>query len=192
LKETPGSPRPYTRCVVRGVLRCAWILAGAVLLAASPQPEAMDEYVLKAQALVELSPYFKWPEQRDAGRIFTIAVVGRSPFGPKLDAYARSRTIQGRRIGLHYVQRSSELAPCDLIFICRSERKNAGEILDWARGKGILTVSDDPELLTRGVMVDLVADGGTLKLYVNQAVAVSEKFIVSSRLLGLAKLVDTH
>lgn len=190
MEKSAGPIYPRFLGLLRGLLGCA--AAGVMLLAAGPAQQPMDEFVLKAQALVELSPYIKWPEQRDAGHPFTIAVVGHSPFGAKLDTYARARTIQSRKIDLVYVHKPSELPPCDLVFICRSERKNIGEILDWARGRGVLTVTDDPDLLTRGVMVDLVAEGGTLKLYVNTGAAVAEKFVISSRLLGLAKIVDSH
>ena len=189
MSESAGPSLTSTRALLRGAKGFAAVLASALALAAPPS--ALDEYVLKAQALVELSPYFTWPETPPPGRAFVIAVVGKSPFGAKLDAYAKGRTVQNRAIEILYVSGAAPLPPCNLVFICHSERHRAGEILERARGRGVLTVADDEELLGRGVMVDLLAEGGLLRLYVNPAAAVSEKFAIRSQLLRLAKIVDS-
>jgi len=191
LKETEGTTPTRLRRFIRWLRGSAAALIFAVAGKAGAPPP-MDEYVLKAQALVELSPYFKWPDTRDANRSFVIVVVGGSPFGAKLDTYARGRTVQGRKIEVLYAARTAAIPPCDLVFICRSERRSAGEILDWARGRGVLTVADDESLLKKGVMVDLLAEANLLKLYVNPASAAAEKFVISSQLLRLAKIVDNH
>ncbi len=189
--DSAGTFLVAARRTLRG-LRLGLAACAGLFLAAQPPGSPVDEYVIKARALVELSPYFKGPETRDTGRPYLIAVVGRSPFGSKLDAYARTRTVQGRRIEVRYVVRASEIQSCDLLFLCRSERRNAGEILDWAKGKGVVTVSDDEDLITRGVMVDLLIEGDRLKIYVNPQAAAVEKFAVSSQLLRMAKLVETR
>jgi len=188
--EIAGLSFPRIRGMFRGLRSSAALLACALTLAGAQGISPVDEYVLKAQALVELTPFFRWPDPRDAGRPFTILVVGRSMFESKLDTYARTRTVQGRRIEVRYVSRRSDLFPCDLLFICRSERRSAGEILEWARGKGVLTVADDEDLLKRGVMVDLLTESGLLRLYLNARVATAEHFVVGSQLLRLARPVD--
>ena len=188
--ELAGTSYPW----FRGMFRAGWwsvaILACGLPLAGARGITPVDEYVLKAQALVELSPYFRWPDPPEPGRPFIILVVGKSMFDSKLDTYARTRTIQGRKIEVRYVSRRADLAPCDLLFICRSERRNAGEILDWARGKGVLTVADDEDLLKRGVIVDLLTESGLLRLYLNARVAAAEHFVVGSQLLRLARPVE--
>ena len=165
------------------------LLSAGPFLGAFRAPQT-DENVLKAQALVELAPFFKRPERRDPGQAFAIAVLGKSPFGPTLDNYAKNRTVQGRPIVIHYVARPSELPLCDLIFICRSERRTAPEILNWARGRGVLTVSDDEDLLYKGIMVGLIPEAGFLKIFVNARRGYDEKFVISSQLLHLAKIID--
>jgi len=165
-------------------------MAGTLLTAGSFGSQPMDENILKAQALIELSPYFRWPEASGTSQAFTITVVGKSPFGTNLEDYARSRTVQGRKIEIQYSSKASELGACQLVFICRSERMTAGRILEWAKGRSVLTVSDDEELLRKGVMVGLIAEGGFLRLYVNPHLASLEKFTISSQLLRLAKILD--
>jgi len=192
LRHSPGRPPLWLRGLCRGGRWCVAALAGALLSAAVSVSQGVDEYIIKAQALVELSPYFKWPEPKDPSHTFLIAVVGKSPFGTKLDTYARSRTIQGRRLEIRYVARVWDVPTCDLAFICRSERRYAGEILDWVRGKGILTVSDDEALLKKGVMVDLLIESGLLKLYLNAQAVAAEKLSVSSQLLRLTKTPESR
>lgn len=151
----------------------------------------MEEYTAKAQALVELASYFRLPGTRVPARDFTIVVLGRSPFGTTLDTYAQGSTYHGRRIDVRYVERVADLPPCDVVFICRSERRSAGDILDALRGRGVLTVADDEELLRRGVMVDILAESGYLRIYLNKEAAYAEAFEIKSQLLRLARSVET-
>jgi hypothetical protein len=146
--------------------------------------------VVKARALVEVARYFKWPEPKGAPRPFLITVVGKSPFGSKLDAYARGKTVNYRPIEVHYVMRAPDIPTCDLVFICRSEGRNAGEIMDWVRGKGVVTVADDEDLQYRGIMVNLLIKTGLLKIFMNLQVIQAEKVGVSSQLLGYATLIE--
>jgi hypothetical protein len=107
-----------------------------------------------------------------------------------LDTYARGRTVQARHIEVRYVTRAAEIPPCDLVFLCRSENRNAGEILDWVKGKAVVTVADDEDLQYRGVMVNLLIKAGLLKIYINLPAIQAEKVGVSSQLLGYARLIE--
>lgn len=196
----PGSTpvaEPSRSPLPRGAFRhlervLAAVLATCALGAGPPAPAPLEEYAAKAQALVELPSYFRRPGARPAGRNFTIVVVGRSPFGPRLDAYAQGSTYHGGKIEVRYVDRASEIPPCDVLFICRSERRAAAEILEAVRNRGVLTVADDEELLKRGVMVDILAEGGYLKIYLNKDAATAESFEIRSQLLALAKIVGNR
>jgi hypothetical protein len=191
LDRSPGTIPAAVRALARGAAVCAAFLACGRLQARVSLP-AVEEYALKAEALVYLGDYFKCQESRDAGPDFVIAVVGKSPFGSKLDEAARGRNVAGRRIGVVYATRPTDLKGCDLVFICRSERNRAPWILDWARGRCVITVSDDEELLRKGVMVELLVEGGLMKLHVNKGAATSEGLSVSAQLLKIVHLVDAH
>lgn len=193
MKDSPGKHLLPLPGLLRGARWCAWALTGALLMAGTAGAQApVDEYVVKAAALVELCSYFKWPEPQDAGRSLVVAVVGRSPFGRNLDTYALGRKVQNRKVEVVYVPRPAGLPPCNVVFICQSERQNLASILEWARGRFVLTVADDGELLKKGIMVDLLVKERRLKIYVNPAVVAAEKLGIHSELMTAAEDITRH
>lgn len=164
-------------------------LAGSALPAAAVVSAGQDEYAVKAQLLVELAAYVKWPGAPRQGRPFTIAVIGASSFGRYLNDYAARHTGQGRPIEVQYWNAPRPGGSCDMAFICQSERAWAGEILDWAGGRGVLTVCESAKLAEAGMMVALVLDGGRVKILINRQAMTGQGFSASSQLLGNAQLV---
>ncbi|HLO66631.1 MAG TPA: YfiR family protein [Holophaga sp.] len=175
--------------MVARALRGVWALVCLVLLlgASSARVEApAEEYAAKAQFLVDMAVYFRWPEGREAKGPFVVAVLGRSPFGARLDALVRARTHQGRPMKVAYAARLADLGPCDMVFICRSERRNGAEILEWAKGRGLLTVAEDRELVDRGAMVGLILDAERLRMHLNLKALEGEGMGASAQLMRLA------
>ena len=119
--------------------------------------------------------------------------MGRSPFGRNLDAYILRKKVQERKIEVLYVPRAAGLPPCNVLFLCQSEHQNAGAVLDWARGRGVLTVADDEGLLKKGLMVGLTVKDSRLKIFVNTAaVATEKKLKLHAELMTLAEDFPKH
>ncbi|HEX9080905.1 MAG TPA: YfiR family protein [Holophagaceae bacterium] len=167
------------------------LFAGAVPVLVA-RPDFEYEYVLKAQILVELLPYVQWPPAPTPPTgPFIIGVYGRSPFGPSLDAYARTRTIQRRPIAIRYATRLEDLAGCDAVFISPSEASHADQVVAWARGRRVLTVADAGSALRQGVMVALLLEGDFVRLVVNLEVAQAQGLAFGSLLLRNARIVKS-
>lgn len=157
---------------------------GAVVANGSP-----DEYVIRAQILVQLAAYVKWPEPVRQGKPFVLAVIGNSSFRSALTDYASRHTIHGRPIEIQYWSWPKQARDCDMAFICRSEQDSVGEILAWCAERNILTACDSARLTQNGVMVGVVLVGDRLMIYLNRQAMGERGFRASSQLLGLAKLV---
>jgi hypothetical protein len=181
-------PFPF-RAILSAMLALA-CLAGSNLRAhAGFASGTQEEYALKAQLLVELAAYVKWPPRDHPGKTFVIAVIGRSPFGNALLDYAAGHSVQGRRIEIQHWKWPDQTRDCDMAFICSSEQAWAAEILAWSSGRGVLTASESSALTQQGVMVGLVLETGKVKIYLNRQIMLDQKFTASSLLLGLATLV---
>jgi len=170
---------------LRGALALA-CLAPSPGAASARVEAAAEEYAAKAQFLVDMAVYFRWPEGRDAKGPFVVAVLGRSPFGARLDTLLRGRTLQGRPMKVAYAARLADLGACDMVFLCRSERRSGPEILEWAKGRGLLTVVEDRELMERGAMVGLILDGERLRMHLNLKALEAEGMGASAQLMRLA------
>lgn len=166
----------------------ACLASGVSALAAEPQ----QEYVLKAQILLGLLPYVQWPAAASPappGGPFVLGVLGQSPFGPALETFARTRTIQRRPISIRYAARLEDLGGCDAVFICPSEARRMDQVVAWARGRRVLTVADIQPAARQGVMVVLLREGDYVRLLVNLEAAEGQGLAFGSLLLRNARIL---
>jgi hypothetical protein len=119
---------------------------------------ALPEYRAKAECLLVLLPFVKWPGVTPPDRAFELVVLGTSPFEKELEQASRTETVGRRRIKIRHVPRFASLGHCDAVFICASEGSSVGRIRAWARANRVLTIADDKGFLDKGVMVSLLVD----------------------------------
>ena len=83
---------------------------------------------------------------------------------------------------------------CRVLFIGSSEEGRLKEILTTLDKTGVLTVSDMPNFLQRGGMIQFVLDGNKVRFEVNLRPAQDAGLTVSSELLKVAISVrrDSH
>lgn len=154
---------------------------------ASPTPE----YQVKAAFLFNFSQFVSWPPQAfsSAKAPIVIAVLGRDPFGPDLDALVSGQQVNGHPLAVRRYSDVSEVDGCHILFIDQSESAQLPQILRALRGRAILTVSDIDRSAQSGVMIDLVTQNQHIRMHVNLAAARASGLTVSSQLLSLAQIV---
>jgi hypothetical protein len=135
---------------------------------------APPEYRTKAECLLVLLPFVRWPQAARPDRAFELVVLGMSPFEKELDRAARTETVGKRRIKVRYVHRFAELGHCDAMFVCASEEASADRIRAWARANKVLTIADNKGFIERGVMVNLLVDRTKEKSPIRLAVNLEE------------------
>jgi hypothetical protein len=162
-------------------------LALALALAAAAPAAAADrvgEYQVKAAFLKNLTRYVERP---GGGATWTICVVGDDPFGPALDAIAGDAgggiSIAVRRV------RGGDLGDCAVVFVSASEAARLPSLLGAVKGAPILTVGDTDGFATRGVILNFFLEESRVKFEVNVDAAKRARLTISSRLLGLARVV---
>jgi hypothetical protein len=164
------------------------VALGASLRAlASPTPE----YQVKAAFLFNFSQFVSWPPEAfsSANAPIVIAVLGRDPFGPDLDAIVSGEHVNGHPIVVRRYRDVAAVDGCHILFIDRSESDQLPEILRTLRGRAILTVSDISGSAQSGVMIDLVTENQHIRMHVNLAAARASHLTVSSQLLRLAQII---
>lgn len=171
----------------------SWLFPAFCL--AGPMPPALvapapPEYETKARILLMVLPYIQWASESGWKEgPFVIAVLGDSPFGYHLDEGARSLTIHHRPIKIRYVTRVREAEGCHALFICSSEGRRLDGILAWLRGREVLTLSDDPALARRGIMLSLLLEDGYVRLAACPEAAQGTGLTLGARLLSLARII---
>jgi hypothetical protein len=163
----------------------------AVGMSLAPQQGPLiSEYSAKVILLERISRFVDWPPRSlmaGAEDRFTVAVVGQSPFGDELDAYFLTHKVKGRSVTVKYFRGPTDLGPCDLLYISRSERDRLNDILEQVSKQPVLTIGDSEGYAARGVMVNIVRDQGHLGFEINLPATKAAGIQLASAFLQVAK-----
>jgi len=149
---------------------------------------ALDESVVKASILINISKFVQWPASvlpRDH-KTFHIGVLGRNPFGVALNELAKINRVQGRNVNIHYFRRTEDVSDCQVLFISATERKRMTAVLKTLWGSGILTVSDSADFAKQGGMVELIIKDDRIQFGINETAFRGDGLKADDRLFQLA------
>jgi len=173
-------------CFLLGIL----ILFAATSLCAQQQKPA--EYAVKAAYLYNFGRFVEWPDTAPSstGGSFPICVLGDDPFGRILDGVLAGQTIDGKPVLPKRLSKYQEAVNCRILFIRSLKDKELTDALAALDKAGVLTVSDMPEFLRRGGMIEFVLERNKVRFQVNLAIAEAAGLSLSSELLKVAVAVQ--
>jgi hypothetical protein len=151
------------------------------------------EYEVKAEYLERFTRFIDWPADSHAGSAegrFRLCVIGNNPFGSYLEDMTTEVKFKGKPAELNLIHDVREAQNCDLLFIAHPESQRLPEILKVTRDLPILTVSDTPGFANKGVLINFYNEGAKVRFEINQHAIKQSRLHVSSRLLGLARVVE--
>ena len=156
-------------------------------LAQTGSAPKFSEYEVKAAFLFNFMQFVEWPAgaSTNGEAPFWIGVLGEDPFGKKLEDAIEGETLHGRPLALKRARRIEDLKGCHLLFVCRSEKAQLGEILGALRGTSTLTVSDIEQFCRNGGMIGLINERGRIRFEINREAAEQCQLKISSKLLRL-------
>jgi YfiR/HmsC-like len=156
--------------------------------------DALPEYQVKAAYLFNFLKFVEWPEDAfpDSLAPIVIGVVGDDPFGSTLPQVITGKTVQGRDLVVHTFRTGENLRSAQILFISASEKKRVPSILSSLRGSSVLTVADLEGFLEEGGMIQFVNENDRIRFAINLTATSQAKLKLSSKLLSLAKTVDTQ
>jgi len=171
------------------VVASVWALAGVSILHSQQSKPA--EYEVKAAYLYNFGRFVEWPAKvaSDKSDSFRICVLGQDPFGRILDEALSGETIDGKHVVAKRITKPLEAVDCRILFISSSEEKRLNDTLMAIDKAGVLTVSDMPEFLQRGGMIQFVLDSNRVRFEINLTAAENASLTLSSELLKVAKAV---
>ena len=170
------------------IVTTALLMAGAPGTG-SPSREALPEYPVKAAFLYHFLEFVEWPESSRLPGPVTIGVLGRDPFGDVLDNAVLDKVTEGRPIAVRRFANVAALAPCDILFVSSSEMAHLPAILARFQGSPVLTVGEAYRFAQRVGMIGFFLENHRVRLEVNRPAAEKAGLRLSSKLLGVARLV---
>jgi hypothetical protein len=176
---------------VAGLLAVCGALLGPSLPHAAESPSL--EYQVKAAFLVKLAMFVEWPAEAFAApeAPIRIGILGPSPFGEGFEEAAAKERINGRSVEVRVASEVAGLRDCQIVFIANSEQGRLAEIQAALAGRHVLTVGDHPEFARDGGVVNFIKEDGRVRFEVNRDAADKAGLRLSSKLLQVARVVDS-
>jgi hypothetical protein len=171
-------------CIASAVL-CAIFF----VLAAEAQSSRPTEFQVKAAYLYNFGKFVRWPESVAAAPEFTICVLGVDPFDGALDQITDGQKIGGVPVIVKRIASAPAINGCRVLFINGADAGSMKIAVATAQKLSVLTVSDSPEFLQRGGMIQFVFAGDKVRFQVNLDTARASGLQLSAELLKVATKV---
>jgi hypothetical protein len=120
-----------------------------------------------------------------------LLVLGDDPFGALLDETVASRPQHSKPLDVRRSRRLEDAGGAQIVYVSDSEKGRLDEVLAATGRASILTVSGLPGFARRGGVVGFVLEQRRVRFEINQGAAERAGLRVSSRLLNLARIVET-
>jgi len=152
------------------------------------------EYQVKAIFLFNFVQFVTWPAAAfpDRRTPIIIGILGDDPFGPFLEDAVRGEVIDGRPLTIKRFQGVEEVIDSHILFISKSETGRLSQILAAVRGHNILTVGETEAFAHQGGVINFITVGNKVRYEINVEAAERAHLDISSKLLRLAKIVDSR
>jgi hypothetical protein len=172
------------RCAVAALIPLVLMV---VVLAASAQP-AGTGYDVKAAYLFNFGKFLRVSGVAAADRrsTFDICTLGHDPIGHFLDDVVANQSIDGRPVRAVRIGDAYAVKGCDIVFISPDEGDGIPLDLDAIGKADVLTVSDAPDFLKYGGMIQFVDEGNRVRFAVNLDAVNRTHITLSSELLRVA------
>jgi hypothetical protein len=155
------------------------------------QSPTAGEYQVKAAFLYNFAKFVEWPPSSfsDASAPLRICVFGQDPFGQALLDITHEKIVGGHILQVDQVVDVALARTCHILFIASSEKVQLKRILESLQGTDVLTVGDTKGFAELGGIINFVLENDRVRFEVNRKAADRAGLKISSKLLGVAKLV---
>lgn len=177
--------------------KCSSLLvATAVALIAMPlslcraQAPIPDEYQVRAAIIVNLVRFVSFrPNRDDAHGPIRVCLLGYDQQIAVLENYLSTHSVEGRPFQVKKILRSEKPEACQVLYVCPAERHHFEEMSGQLAGAGVLTISDHQMFAADAGVIGLPVVGDRIEIQINLMRAEESGLVISSRLLGLAKVI---
>jgi len=174
-----------------GRLTTASVALVATLIASSGIAAGADvapHVAVKAALLYNFAKFAEWPGL-PSGAPIAFCVVGDEGMAAALVETVRGQNINGHMLEVARPQDSATWRACHLLFLAESEARQLAGGLEAIRELPVLTVSDGKDFSQASGIIELYVEGGRMRFAINLDAADRSGLRLSSRLLGLAKII---
>ena len=152
------------------------------------------EYPLKALFLFNFGGYIEWPPGvfPSPQSPFVIGVLGAAPLDQTLDQIALTKKINGRKIVVQQFNSVADIKPCQILFIARTvPLAQQRQAIESQVGGHVFIVGEIDGFANIGGCANFFVQANKIRFEINLAAAKQQQLKVSSKLLAMAKIVQS-
>jgi hypothetical protein len=186
-----GRPEPVEgrgRWLGVASIALAATLIAAPGTAAGNGPDVASDVAVKAALLYNFAKFTEWPAL-PSGAPIVVCIVGDDGIAAALVETVRGQNINGHTLDVSRPQDSATWRICHLLFIANAETRRSADGLGGIKTLPVLTVSDGKSFSQADGIIELYVEGGRMRFAINVDAAEGSGLHLSSRLLGLAKVI---
>lgn len=171
--------------MTRRLVLLVWLLVSASGVSAQ---KVGDEAVVKAAFLFNFVKFTEW-DVLPAGAPVVLCVVGDNAVMAAVSDAVKGQQVAGRGLDVTRPRDGAAWSSCQMLFIAGAEVGRSSIALDRLRERPVLTVSDGVAFARTGGIIELYREGDRMRFAINPGAAERAGLRISSRLLGLAKII---
>jgi hypothetical protein len=184
---------------VRAVIAILPILLGAIALNAQ-NTSGSAEYLIKAGFIYNFANLVQWPSSSFAqpDSPIVIVILGEDHFGTTLDRALDGKKVNARSFVIKRARSISELQrtlgpqkDCQILYVSSSEMPHLNDAIQMLKGVPVLTIGETPGFARNGGIINLILEDNKVRFEVNVAAAKEADLNISSRLLALARIIQS-
>lgn len=173
-------------------LRASVLLLAATALAAGPQqrePDKDTRAMVEASYIYNIAKLVQWRDEAMRQGPFVIGVIGSPNLYQALVNKYADRSIGKQPIEVRKLPEMTEVDRCHILFVPAANRDLLPGILRQASARSTLIISDFPDGLASGAVVNFIPASNTLKYEISLTSAEKHRIDVGLTLRQLADRV---
>ena len=188
-KRNPRAQSFWTIAELRA-LAATLLLAGISATTPAQPPPKPSEFDAKAAYLLNFGRFVRLSRPAPARSSFELCTLGNGAVASSLERLAVNANIDGLPVRATDLQDITAAKSCALVFISATESDHIREDLAILGNADILTVSDAPDFLEHGGMIQFLLVSNHVRFAVNLDAVNRTHLILSSELLRVAYSVS--
>lgn len=187
--ETARNRFRHARRILRMGPWLLGVLVGTTLSAGQPSAQIRStEEDVKSAYLFNFGKFIRSAAE-NRSPTFDICLLGRDDLQSSLNKITHGESIDGRPIRVVRIEPGGDARSCAIVYFSPSEEGRLDKDLTALHGVDALTVSDLPEFLAHGGMIQFLPQGDRIRFSVNLDAVGHTKLQLSSELLRVAASV---
>jgi hypothetical protein len=170
---------------VAGTLFLVLGVGAAPLLTEGARAERPSTDDVEAAYLYNFGKFVRWPETQMHGPV-TICFTKRDSLAEAVSRLTAGEQVNGRSLDVQMGVQPDAAARCSILYIGSGDPSKVEEFLRASRGKPVLTVSDAPDFLARGGILQFLLMGDHVRFAASVDAAARNGLSLSSELLKVA------